>query len=231
LANIRKQQLEISRQKISLLPFFDSLPQVKELRQKVIKGKEHDVRKKQETHFYSEGPRITQCYCPPYSFGVAGINAHAVSLDDITQELGLKSAYGYANHVTGEMSLASISGQHFYDFYRASEQTAFFGLHYRSVEGVLMQTVDLHHANTGPQFITIDVSVELPSNYNNAIELYPGWPDDYLMGCVGVEGYLLVFAEYTIHGNSVVTPAMRDNFLLAFRNTVSNEVYIFYRLA
>jgi hypothetical protein len=138
--------------------------------------------------------KITQCILPPFQEALGGSYDHPRSVFEPNDFiLDVYNHYSFPNPVTGEMSLAIVSGQNLADFYGGGTPY-YFG---RPSTGFYQQTacaIFSPRINLTPYeydtHVEITVDAELPSNPGAAVKFVLGAGDDPLHGELAAFGWL-----------------------------------------
>lgn len=203
VTNLQKQhQLQIIST-IAALPFFNRLPGIKAIRKKLngenikklIPGPKPKTGKLSLT-------RITTCMLPPFTFGIAGHGgnpgSHPVSI--VPPNLPIEelfNPFGLANHFTGEISLSVIGGQNFNDFYggQLDLNLTEIPIYFKNQCGLIGHLIKLPVQYDHETVVEVNVTIELPQNLSDVVELIPGSSANNNFGLVGVRGFMNIHAS------------------------------------
>jgi len=227
MSKMHQQHKLQTLQRISNLPYLEKLPEIKKLRERLNSEnkKKTDAEPEHKTENLSVN-RITQCITPPYTFGVSGLIDHPVSLLTGETLLNVFNPFGSVDFITGEISLSVISGQNFNDFYGGGElfdPGSDLLLYYKRQCGLISQLINLPTAFDYEILVKVEVTVELPTNYSEVVELIPGDSSSNLGGLVMADGYLDVYTNYD-GGDSNSSTAY---FLRSGKSAMQSEISIY----
>jgi hypothetical protein len=218
VSNIQEQKKAMITERIANLPFLSDLPEMKELKKKLIpvkkeaglpaSPKEGEVFKLVAPYTHTRGSDThpaTNVFAPGLS---SDLSNPTVMIDN------------------NDISLSVISGQNYGDYYGGYElvTTDVPGLFRTTVCGTISQIV-----NVQPQpynrMVKASVTAELPASYQNVVQLVPGKYNSLYRGLVGAEGFLDIYAGQLVGDHDNETNGKSCNFLHSWRDANSQEQY------
>lgn len=216
----------------NLLPFISKKPEIRkileELGEKNQKDNIIEIKTKPKGISWNS---LWYCYRPPYTFGVSFLPEHPYIINTTEQTDYTYNPVRLVDHMTGEISLAAVSGQNMNIFYKGKDYPILPNVnlgYYNQALGSIVQHVRLVPYSYD-SLIEIKLDIGLPQDVTRAVEFFSD--GDVLgewRGLLGAQGFIdLKVGFHSIQNVPLYTTSTK--FLDAWKTHDSemNETYEF----